>query len=213
MRGLLYVARDFLTLRLQRSLDPVAGSCTRMLTGAAHRSPPARAGLLPTFAGLALALVLVGCGPTQSERSAAQRNYRPPPLVLVPLSDGKMAKQTVLPGSGALLTAEVERALRSKGVDVVVAASASAEDVRAAVGESRGLLICGNFMEWEPDMAVALVAVSVDGEPLAHSHAVAQYGPRMRQTKRRGMLPHLAEQVVAELINEMRRGEWRKAGR
>lgn len=177
------------------------------VASAARLDQPAHRCLLPTIAAAALALLVVlpGCSTSPREREAnAARAFTPPPLVLVPLDDGKMAKLVPMPGSGATLTSELARALRAARADVVVAESASAEDVRAAAGSSR-LLVCGNFLEWEPDMAVALVAVTVDGVVAARSHVVIQYGRDLRNQTRSTCVPRLADEAVDKLMREMRR--------
>ncbi len=101
------------------------------------------------------------------------------------------------------MTAALFDALRKRGITVTIAKSPTIADVRAAAGDTPSLMVSGSLIEWEPDMALALMVLSFDAESVASSHAVLQ-SPRFRSSTRKSALPELAEVAIGRLIREMR---------
>ncbi len=138
-----------------------------------------RVGLRMWLLVFALAMSIAGCASRGDNGTNGGRAIlADESFVLVPICDAKRARQVPVIGTGDAITLAVAADLRSRGFGVTIASAPTATAIEEAAKGGANLILCGNFLEWQPDLSLSLVASDLADNEVSRSYAIVQGGVR-----------------------------------
>ncbi len=144
-----------------------------------------------------IACMLVGCN-RPSGPVVGSTLSKADPIVLAPLGDAQRRNRVPVLGSGAAMTKALAAELSARGFQVTVAAEPTLDAIVAAIGDRKAITLCGNFLEWSPDLVLALTASTTNDNVISQSYAAIASSSVV--DSRRDYIDDLATKSVDKLL-------------